>query len=644
MKNISILIFGLFALFIPESAVFGATQTNAVFGATQTNADLVKAEGMVVTATMTKKIIKEAPGSIEVITEQDLLDMNADTLADALEEATGLLMTTETGRMMRPSIRGTGNKHTLILMDGRRITSGFKDLQGLEQIPVDMISRIEVVRGPASALYGSDAIGGVVNIITKTPPEKMTMGGTIKYGQSTYGEGEESIGSAYAGNAMGRFGFLLAGGYRDKDKYDRDGAAPDDGDDIEMKSAGGRFSYKINEDHGLLAGFEAVDRNFTGLRDLQNLDRERDADDRRLNYFLEYDGKITPKSSLMLLANHSWHENEITVDPPTSEIVGAIGDESNAERSLNQLEGRFSSLILPNHLLTLGTEYVKESREDESGLDDDVETFSIYAQDEYQIFEPLYMALSVRWDNYSDFGSEWTPRLSMTYAILENLRLKGAWGKGFRAPEFLELFIPTYMRQGKQINEPNADLEPESSESYEIGLQGEYKNLQAGITWFKTDIEALIEAVYYASTGSGKSRKDYYQYRNIAEASMWGLEFECRLKLPAGFTLSGNLAYLDTEDKTTGDELEGRPDYKGSVKLAYQCLPLKIRANVRVTHVGERYYAAGDEGSITLVDTYLSKDMTDRLQLFAGIDNLFNTGKDDYEEPEFFYCGIRFSY
>ena len=635
MKKDVIVICLFFALFPLGSHVFAATQTS---GGT------VKTEEMVVTATMTKKILKEAPGSIEVITEQDLLEMNAETLAEALEASTGLLMTTETGRMMRPSIRGTGNKHTLVLMDGRRITSGFKDLQGLEQIPVDMIKRIEIVRGPASALYGSDAIGGVINIITKRPSKTLTMGATAKYGQSTYGEGDETMGSAYVGNSMGRFGFLLAGGYRDKDKYDRDGVAPDDGDSIEMKSAGGRFSYELNDGHDLLAGFEAVDRNFTGLRDLQNLDRERDTDDHRLNYFLEYNGKITSDVSLMLLANRSWHENDVSVDPPTAEIAGAIGDEANAERTLNQLEGRFTFLTFKGHLLTLGTEYLEEQREDDSGLDDNVETFSVYAQDEYQIFEPLYMALSLRYDDFSDFGSEWTPRVSMTYAILDNLRLKGAWGKGFRAPGFLELFIPTYMRQGKQINEPNDNLDPESSESYEIGLQGEYKNFQAGITWFKTDIEDLIETVYYTSTGSGKKKKDYYRYQNIAEATMRGLEFECRLNLPAGFTLSGNLAYLDTEDKTTGEELEGRPDYKGSVKLAYQYLPLGIRTNIRVTHIGERYYAAGDEGSMTVVDTYLSRDMTDRLQLFAGVDNLFNTGKDNYEEPEFFYCGVRFSY
>jgi outer membrane receptor for ferrienterochelin and colicins len=224
----------------------------------------------------------------------------------------------------------------------------------------------------------------------------------------------------------------------------------------------------------------------------------------------------------------------------------------------------------------------------------------------------------------------------MTYSILENLRLKSSWGKGFRAPGFLELFIPTYVKQGKQIYEPNPDLEAESSKSYEVGIQGEYKNFQAGLTWFKNDIEDLIEAVYYTSTGSGKSKKDYYQYQNIADASMSGLEFECSLKLPAGFTLSGNLAYLETEDKTTGEDLEGRPDYKGSVKLAYKYSPMGIRANIRVSYIGERYYADGDGDEITVVDTYISKDVTDKLSLFAGVDNLFNTGEDNYEEPAFF--------
>ena len=161
-------------------------------------------EKMVVTATMTEKKMEEAPGSIEVITSQEIAEMNAQTVAEALEVATGLMVTGETGRIKALSIRGTGNKHTLVLIDGRRFSMGYKDFLDINQISVDMIDRIEVVRGPTSALYGSDAIGGVVNIITKKPPRDLAAGATYQYGKSKYNEGKEHIGRAHVGDSFGR--------------------------------------------------------------------------------------------------------------------------------------------------------------------------------------------------------------------------------------------------------------------------------------------------------------------------------------------------------------------------------------------------------------------------------------------------------
>lgn len=608
------------------------------------NRDEIQDDEIVVTATMTEKIMTDTPGAVEVISRRELMEMNAETLADALVDATGLVVTTETGRMKCPSIRGTGNKHTLVLLDGRRITSGFKDLTGIEQIPVDIIERIEVVRGPASALYGSDAIGGVINVITRKPSDTLTAGTTLQYGQSTYGEGDESAARAHVSSTVARFGYFMSGSYRHKDGYDRDGVTPDDGDDIDMASVAGRFSFDITETQALMAGFETVDRDFEGLRDLMNQDRTRSMDERRLNYFLEYNGKITDSASVMLRANRSEHENDVEVDPPTNAVPGTIGDESHAERALNQLEGRVTGMVGKRHLLTFGTEFVEESREDDAGLDDNFETFSLYAQDEYKIMDPLYLVFSIRWIDNSDYGSEWTPRAALTYALMDHLRLKGSYGKGFRSPDFLELFVPTYMKQGKLIYEPNDELEAESSETYEAGIEGEYKDFRGRLTWFKNSIEDMIEPVYYMSSGSGKQKKDYYQYQNIAEATMTGIEFEWGLDLPAGFDLSGNLAYLETENESTGKDLEGRPDYKGSVRLGYRHLPLGIHANLRLTYIGERYYADENEDPVTTVGAYLSKKITRIVKIFAGADNLFNAGEDSGVEPTFFYGGVTLTY
>ncbi|MBN1907381.1 MAG: TonB-dependent receptor [Deltaproteobacteria bacterium] len=606
--------------------------------------ELSEIEKMVVTTTMTEKIMKDTPGSIEVITEEDIISMNALTVAEVLEEAAGLFLTNEAGRQERPSIRGTGNKHTLVLIDGRRIASGFKDLTGLEQIPVDMVRRIEVVRGPGAAIYGSDAIGGVVNIITKKPSEKLNMGLTGQYGQSTYAGAEEKSGSAYIASSAGPLGFLLAGSYRDKNGYDRDGVTPDDGDSIEQKSIGGRISYKIKDNQEILTGLEIVELNTVGLRPLEGLDRIREADNRRINYFLEYNVKMPNMSMLMLRANRSEHKTENDFTPETAMIPGAIGDENNSERFLNQFEGRYTAALLDRHLLTLGAEYREEVREDASGMDNDIHNLSVYLQDEYQLMDSLYLLLSARWDDHSTFGSKYTPRASLTYNIIENLRVKTSWAQGFRSPDISELYVPTYMRRGKEVYEPNTGLDPEKSDSYEAGLEGEIGRFDGRIMWFKNDIKDLIDPVFYRSTGSGNSRIDYYQYRNISKATMTGLELETGYRLSNGLRISGNIAWLDTENNLTGLELEGRPDYKGIVRISHDRLPWGLSGNIRINYIGERYYAAGNEDDETLVHAYLYKELYKNIRIFAGADNVFNTGDGSDIEPAFYYSGLSFRY
>ncbi len=599
--------------------------------------EAVELEKTVVTATMTEKKIEEAPGTIEVISEQEILEMNAETVAEALEEASNLLVVTAEGKQKAPRIRGMESIHSLVLIDGRRLTSGFKGLVDLEHIPVDMIARIEVVRGPASALYGSDALGGVINIITKRPPEQLSMGVTGQYGQRTYSDQHDERGRAFIGNSWGRFGFLLAGGLQEKDDYDRDGVAPNDGDDISLRSLKGRFSFDINDAHGLLAGFENIYKNDIGLRYMKQLDREWDHVDERTNYFLQYNGNISPLFKLMLRANHSGQKNHTTLDPPTSTV------DEEEKSDLDQLEGRITGII-GKHLLTFGTEYRDTGLEEGSGIEHGVENLSFYAQDEYQILDPLYLVFGVRFDDHSEFGAEWTPRTSLIYNLFDNLRLKASYGMGFRAPSISELFTTSYRRQGKSIYEPNQDLDPETSKSYEIGLEGEYKRFQGRIMAFKNEIEDLIDAVYYKSVGAGKKTEYYYRYQNISEASISGVEFEWNLDMSHGFLLSGNLAYLNTEDEDTGMELEGRPDFKGSVKLGYNYLPLGIHTNIRVNYIGERYYASGDKDDLTLMNYYFSKKLSDNVKMFAGVDNIFNSGEDEGREPTLFYGGVSLTY
>jgi len=129
---------------------------------------------------------------------------------------------------------------------------------------------------------------------------------------------------------------------------------------------------------------------------------------------------------------------------------------------------------------------------------------------------------------------------------------------------------------------------------------------------------------------------------------MQGVELESGLNLPLNFSVSGNLTYLETEDKETGKDLEGQPDYKGYLKLAYHSLEFGLRANIRMDHIGERYYDTGVQDAYTLYHCYLSKELFQRFTLFAGVNNIFNKMEEMdnvvYVEPTFYYAGITISY
>ncbi|MGD9823591.1 TonB-dependent receptor plug domain-containing protein [Desulfobacter sp.] len=624
---------GLFTLFLSQGA-----------WADENGLEAVEVESIVVTATSTEKSLKEAPGAVEIITSQDIADMNAQNLAEAVENATGLVVTTQSGRNKTPSIRGTNANQTLILIDGRRLADGFKSYTGMEQIPVDMIDHIEVVRGTASALYGSDAIGGVINVITRKTPKKLALEAGGQVGQTGYKNGELVNGHALAGNRFGNVGLLLAGSVKSQNGYNKYGEEADDMDETLMKSIAGRASLDISPDHQVSSGFEYVHKNSEGYRYLESADRNRDADDDRFNIFVEYDGKPTQTSNLMLRANHSQHESDIEITPETSNVSGIIGDDGHATRELEQFEGRYSITCFQKHLVTIGAEARKESREDDDGLDNSVENVSGLVQDEYQITDQFYLLFGGRMDDNSDFGSYFTPRVSATYEFTNHFRVKGSVGKGFRAPDINELYVTGYKKKGQEIYQNNEDLEPEESVNYEISFEGEIQKFHGRITGFQNDIDDLIDSVFDYSVINKKGKTTtYYTWQNIDEARIRGVEFELGVDLPHGFDLSGNMTYLDTENKETGEALEDRPEWAGQAKLGYTNKELGLRTSLRFVYTGESEDSTEDD-SVSRFDFKISKALGEQTNLYLGMKNIFNSNVEDGEEPMCFYAGFQLKY
>ncbi len=594
-------------------------------------------DNVVVTATMTAKTLQDVPGSVKVITAKDIKEMNATTVAEALENATGLIVSSETGRVAAPSIRGTKSKQTLVLIDGRRMAVGYGDLVDIKQIPVVMIERIEVVRGPSSSLYGSDAIGGVVNIITKKPAKKWKMEATGQAGINREGEGGAYLGSGYGNGYYDRFSLLVGGEYNAKNKWNRtDNDSQDDGDKIGQGFGAGRFALDLTKNQSLSGGFEYSDSSMEGIRFIEGLVRNRDADDTRLGYYLQYDGKFADNYQMMLRLNRSEYTNKITLTPAST-----TSEEGTKDNNLNQAEARFSGLFFKQHLITAGLEYREEERKDATSKKMDVNNVSFYLQDEYQVFKPLYLVLGGRFDDNSKFGSQWTPRVSLIYDILDNLRLKGSYGRGFRAPSITELFVTSWRQKGKYIYEPNQNLKAEKSESYEVGIEGEYGSYRGSLTLFRNELKDMIDAVYYKSVGSGSAKKDYYQFRNISKAMTQGIELESSVKLPSGFDLSGNATWLETEDTSTGKELTGQPNFKGYIKLGYTDKGSKFHANVRTSFTGRTYNGTGSDAGYPLLHCYLSKGITDNFKIYAGVENILDRATT---EPTFVYTGVNITF
>lgn len=231
----------------------------------ETAARQLNLEPVVITATMTEKNLDDLPGSVEVVTAQEIREMNASTVAQALENSVGLIVESSSGRMKTPCIRGTRNKQTLILVDGRRLPVGFGDLVDINQIPVSMVERIEIVRGPSSSLYGSDAIGGGVNIIMKKPVKKPEASALAHTGVNEDGEGASFLGGAAVNGYHKNISYIIAGDYRGTNKWNRtEGDGVDDGDHIRMQTNAARISIDLLEGHQLSAGFDYSKRDMDG--------------------------------------------------------------------------------------------------------------------------------------------------------------------------------------------------------------------------------------------------------------------------------------------------------------------------------------------------------------------------------------------
>ena len=612
-------------------------------GQTKPKLESEKVDRVVITATLEEQSVYQAPASVQVIGRSQIQEMGADTVTQALQEAVGLSIGTESGRARQPSLRGTGSLRTLVLLDGKRLAPGYRGVSAINQIPTTMIERIEVVRGPSSALYGSDAVGGVINIITQKPPKKKTVAGAgVKVGTNFKSGGNTVLPEVYAGSDLSPFRFIIGGSYRSRDGWDYDNEAPDDGDDLSQQFVSGQGTFDLNMDSSISFGGYLNQFERDGQRDIQNVFTQRDAKDDSSEVFLRYDGKYAGKYNLMLQAYHGEYKTDIDLNPKTTDPYF----QTDEKYKLTQYEGRFSAKLARLATATLGAEY-RDNIRSADNLTPEYETNNkaAFGQIDMMFFEHLNVVAGLRWDDHSEFGSEWSPRVGASFALNQHLRIKGSYGHSFRAPLSYELYVTSYKRRGKDVYLANSDLQPETSQSFDIGLQSNLdvaRGLDLELTYFYITIDDMIEPVLQKSTQKGYT----YQYENISEAKSNGVEFTGKLRLPHGWKMGAGATYMNTENKETGDQLANQPNFKGNLNLEWHINRLGLRTRLSYTmYSGLEDGAGSSTDDYSFLDFWAGKDLAHNVQLYAGMKNILDDQPEDYDvQPAFVYCGVKWEY
>ena len=639
----------------------GLTPALAQDGSTTTG--VTQLQQLVVTASGFEQNVADAPASITVITREDLEKGSFRDLTDALKEAQGVTVTgpaNENDIM----IRGLPGSYTLILVDGKRQStrnSRPNGSAGLEQSfipPISAIERIEVVRGPMSSLYGSDAMGGVVNIITRKVSDvwsgSVTVDGTLnqhsRYGDSGqlsfYVSGpviDDTVGIQIWGRGLLRGEDNFVGGTYERREGD----------------INGKLTFAPTDDHEFY-----LEGGFTRVRSLSHVGETVEYSATATDSYRDYD---RAHWSATHIGHWGWTTSEITLSQEFgrrtnySSVAGMdLWEENNRIPRIRNtvLDAKFTTPfdMWGQHTLVTGGQYMNEHLTDQGHTDEylklSANSFALFAENEWKITDDFSITGGLRFNHHEMYGSHFTPRLYGVWHAMEGLTIKGGVSTGFRTPEIRQITPGYYMptQRGAGVIAGNPDLKPEESISYEIGaVWDNYNGLTLGATYFYTDFTNKLtnentHLVINPSTGAirdpggncsasvlGSGEYCLWEHFNIDGAVIQGLELTAGWEVTPTLALRGNYTYTHSEQTSgtfEGMPLTRTPKHQATLRADWSATD-QLDVWTAVGYYGEQTSAAARGGisylpDYVLVDVGLNYAFNDNLSLKGAVYNLFD--------------------
>ena len=593
---------------------------------------------VVVTATRDEVPIEQVGSSITVVTAREIEQKQVKTAADVLRSVPGLDVVRSGGLGSTSSIylRGANPEHTLVLLDGMVMNnpSSAKGVFDFAHLPASGIERIEILRGPQGTLYGSSAIAGVINIITKQ------------------GDGKHR---AYVSAEAGSFGTAretagLSGGF-DKLQY-AFSATRVDSDGISSASTKyGNHEKDPYQNTSILSKISLTPNAYSELSVGMHYNSARNAIDNGgglladdpNNLSRTEDFYIRPQGTLSLFKGQweqrlglSYSRQKLKLDNPVDSIHPSDLSYGTYQGEAVAADWQHTLNLHATNSVTFGVEQRHEGMHSSYHSEDSFFTYddvvprrsvditSLYLQDQINLWQSWFTTVGLRLDHHQQFGDQATYRITSAYQIAgTDTKLKGSIGTGFKAPTLYQL----YSQYG------DTTLNPEKSVGWDLGIEQKFSAVKAQLeaSFFHNEITDMI---LFSSISSAP----WGVYKNISRASTQGVELLATVQPVEELSFKANYTYTQTEDHSTGAELLRRPKNKASLYVNYQ--PVKqANISIGILYVDSRKDQLFDPityatqnlklKEYTLINLAASYDVTKNLQLFGRVDNLFDK---KYEE------------
>jgi len=561
-----------------------------------------QSETVVVTATLSPEEERELGSATTVITRQQIENRGQTTVLEVLRSVPGVDVVRQgsDGSLTSLFLRGTNSTQTLVLVDGARVNSPYFPGYDFSQLSTENVERIEIVRGPFSALYGSDAIGGVVQIFTRPGAARPAGRATLEGGDAGQRQGSVFF-------SAGTGPFSAAASYRD---------ARVDGDRRNSDWHGRNGSLRLESrvsDAFRVALEGAVSDGDLGLPGAVGAETPHD------RYGFREERFSLPVSFRPSENNQAEFLAAYVVSKPTSVSV-AYGSESRTDARTLQFRGS-DRWAVGAHELTGVVSYERSKVEDGgtfgTNLDDSSSLWGVAFQDALALGSGWNVAAGLRYDRHSDFGGAWSPRANVSWLSGNGLwKLRASGGGAFRAPTVGELFYPFF---------GNPRLEPERSTSWEIGAErylGRVGRLEVSLFW--NDLTNLIVIDF------ARSRNE-----NVGKARTRGFEVAWRQQLSDRVDVDAGYTYLEARDRVADTDLLRRPHHRAYLSATVRPLP-RLSVSPRLVLVGRRKDVDGVTFGPTELPSYLRLDFFARYELahVAPYARLENAGDRQYEEVD----------